>query len=489
MTAAPTYRPDGPTTARTVRFGRRSSRGVLLGLSGPRLAAIALALCVAIPAVYAAGMPGLVWTSPMWGLALAAAFVPVAGRRAVEWLPVYGHWLLRRALRQNVYGVRVLKPRPAGTLALPGDAAALRLHHDTTTGAAMIHDPHANTLTAVAKVRHPSFVLLSPADQERRVASWGRVYATCCQSGRISRIQVLERTLPDSGEGIRRHWQERGTADGSWAARQYQQLVDQAGPATERHETTISVSLDLARARRAVRAEGGGMAGAAAVLRRELTTVVAALRAADITIDGWVQPEDLAVMLRLAYDPAASLALDRTAVGRDPHTAGPLVVNEHFDHLRTDSGVHAVYWISEWPRSEVFPSFLTSILLSAGVRRATSLVAQPLTTAEAMRAVRRERVEYQTDAAHRQRVGQISDFTAEQEWADVTQRERDLVAGHGDLRYAGFLSVTAPDLDSLQAARAAIEQAAVQAGCETRLLVGQQAQAFVAAALPLCRGI
>lgn len=93
------------------------------------------------------------------------------------------------------------------------------------------------------------------------------------------------------------------------------------------------------------------------------------------------------------------------------------------------------------------------------------------------------------DAAHRQRVGQISDFTAEQEWADVTQRERDLVAGHGDLRYAGFLSVTAPDLDSLQAARAAIEQAAVQAGCETRLLVGQQAQAFVAAALPLCRGI
>ena len=32
-----------------------------------------------------------------------------------------------------------------------------------------------------------------------------------------------------------------------------------------------------------------------------------------------------------------------------------------------------------------------------------------------------------------------------------------------------------------------IEQAAIQASCETRLLVGQQAQAFTAAALPLCR--
>ena len=106
-----------------------------------------------------------------------------------------------------------------------------------------------------------------------------------------------------------------------------------------------------------------------------------------------------------------------------------------------------------------------------------------------MRAVRKERVEYQTDAAHRARIGALPDLGAEQEWADVTQRERDLVAGHGDLRYAGFLVVTAAGLDALQADRAAIEQAALQAGCETRLLVGQQAQAFTAAALPLCRGI
>ena len=34
-----------------------------------------------------------------------------------------------------------------------------------------------------------------------------------------------------------------------------------------------------------------------------------------------------------------------------------------------------------------------------------------------------------------------------------------------------------------------IEQAAIQASCETRRLVGQQAQAFTAAALPLCRSV
>jgi hypothetical protein len=476
-------------TPGTVRFGRRSTRGVLLGLSGPRLVSLAVALLIVVPAVYSAGIPGVVVTAPAWGVAVAAASVSVAGRHVAEWVPVYGHWLLRRALHQNVYGVRVLAPRPAGTLALPGDAARLRLHHDELTGAAMIHDPHANTLTAVAKVRHPSFVLQSPSDQERRVAGWGRALATACASGRIARVQVLERTLPDSGAGVRNHWAARGIPGDSWASRQYRELLEQAAPATERHETTISISLDMSRARRAVRAEGGGVGGAAAVLRRELSTVVAALRAAEITVEGWVDPEDLSVMLRLAYDPEAARRLDRAAIGRSMGTAGPVTVHEHLDHLRTDTGVHAVYWISEWPRSEVYPGFLSTILLAAGVRRATSIVAQPLTTTEAMRAVRKERVEYQTDAAHRARIGQITDAGAEQEWADVTQRERDLIAGHGDLRFAGFVVVTAPDLDALQAARSAIEQAAVQAGCETRLLLGQQAQAFAAAALPLCRGI
>ena len=491
MTVAPSRPATAPpgATPGTVRFGRRSTRGVILGLSGPRLVALAVALLIVVPAVYGAGIRGVLVTAPAWGLAVAAALVSVANRYAAEWVPVYGHWLLRRALHQNVYGVRVLTPRPAGTLALPGDAASLRLHHDQITGAAMIHDPYANTLTAIAKVRHPSFVLQSPSDQERRVAGWGRVLATACASGRIARVQVLERTLPDSGAGVRNHWAAHGISDDSWVARQYRQLLDHAAPATERHETTISISLDMSRARRAVRAEGGGVGGAAAVLRRELTTVVAALRAAEITVDGWVDPDDLSVMLRLAYDPAAAATLDRTGTGRSIATAGPVTVHEHIDHLRTDTGVHAVYWISEWPRSEVYPGFLSSILLAAGVRRATSIVAQPLTTAEAMRAVRKERVEYQTDAAHRARIGQITDAGAEQEWADVTQRERDLIAGHGDLRYAGFVVVTAPDVDALQAAKSAIEQAAVQAGCETRLLLGQQAQAFTAAALPLCRGI
>lgn len=69
----------------------------------------------------------------------------------------------------------------------------------------------------------------------------------------------------------------------------------------------------------------------------------------------------------------------------------------------------------------------------------------------------------------------------------MLQQESDLTAGHGVLRYTGLISVSAASVDELDAAVAAIEQAAIQVSCETRLLVGQQAQAFTAAALPLCR--
>jgi hypothetical protein len=489
MTAVGTTPAEQSAGTRTVRFGRRSSRGLLLGLSTPRVAAIGFATVVALLALYTGGLAGLAVSSTLWGLGLLAAFTPVAGRRAAEWVPVYGHWLLRRARRQTRFRARIPATRPAGHLALPGDAACLRLHHDPVSGAAMVHDPYRRTLTATARVRHPSFVLLSPAEQDRRVAGWARVLAGCCQSGRITRLQVMERAAPDSGHALHAWWDRAGNPDAGWSAEQYRQLLAAAGPAAERHDTTISISLDLAAARRAVRQEGGGLAGAAAVLRREMTTLVTALRAADIAVDGWVDPDQLAVQLRLAYDPAARHTLHGSSVGRDVATAGPVLLHEHLDHLRSDSAVHAVYWISQWPRTDVFPTFLSSIILSAGVRRATSLVAQPLTAAQAMRQVRKERVGYQTDAAQRQRIGQLADAAAEQEWADTAQRERDLVAGHGDLRYAGFLAVTAPDPDALAAAKAAIEQAAVQAGCETRLLVGQQAQAFTAAALPLCRGI
>ena len=470
-----------------IKFSRLTRRGVLLGLSGPQLAVMGLAAGSLVLALY---VGAVVLAVPVIAFCMTLAFAKVGGRTLIEWAPIGTIWVWRSTGGQLGYRRRVLKPRPAGTLALPGDAARLRQWVDVETGAVMVHDPHAETLTAIIGVTHPAFVLLDPAEQERRVVSWGRVLATACRSGRLASLQVMERTLPESGKGLADWWKRHGSHDDSWASQTYADLVDRAGPAGERHASTISVSLDMKAAGRSIRAAGAGMRGAAAVLRQEMATIVAALKSADLSPGDWLTPGDLALILRSAYDPAVAGALERHGeLGRDLATAGPVAVTESWGSLRSDSAHHCVLWISEWPRSLVFPGFLAPLLLSSGVRRTFTLLYTPMRTDRAARDIRKKKTEYISDAAQRQKIGQIEDAQQSAEYRDVLQQEADLTAGHGVLRATGFVAVSASDPNELERAVAAIEQAAIQASCETRRLWGQQAQGFAAASLPLARPV
>lgn len=471
-----------------VRFGRMQSRGVLLGLSGPRLAAIGLALtCFVIP-MFSAGLAGIIVSAPLWAGFAALGVATYNGRGLADQLPVLAHWSRRIATRQTNYRVRASAPRPAGTMALPGDTAALRFHHDPVSGAVMVHDPHRQTLTATVQVRHPAYVLLSPGDQAQRLAGWSRALASFAATGTCAAVQVMESTLPDPGHGVRGWHAEHGVNDASWPSEQYRALLDLAAPTSATHRTLIVVSLDLRRAAKAIRDGGRGIAGAAEVLRGDMTGVEASLRAASLTVEGWLDAAELAVVIRQTYDPAAG-RMRPGDPGADLDTAGPTAVHEQWDHLRHDSGYSTVLWISEWPRIDVPPHFLHSLVFAQGVRKTISIVARPLTTGEALRKLRKEKVEYITEARQKEKIGRIADLADEQEYSDVLDRERALISGHADLRFSGFVAVTAPTLDQLRAAVATTERAAQQSGCETRVLFGQQSQAFTVAALPLARTV
>ena len=279
----------------TVRFARRSSRGLILGLSGLQVACIAAAATVALPALFTAGGTGLLITSCVWVTLLAVAFAPWEGQPAVQTLPTAGHFLARRAAGQTSYRARPSKPRPTGTLALPGECASLRFHEDDDSGAVMVHDPHRQTLTAVARVSHPAYVLLSPDDQARRVHGWGRALAGLAASGLCARVQVLESSLPDSGHGITGWWAEHGSSDSSqWAVQQYDELMATMAPAASTHRTLVALSLNLRKSARAIRATGRGLPGAAAVLGQEMANFETSLRAAELKVDAWLDTDQLA---------------------------------------------------------------------------------------------------------------------------------------------------------------------------------------------------
>jgi len=478
------------TSPNLVRFGRRSSRGLLLGFTAARVACIGAAAAVFIPSLMFDGVLGVGATAGLWVGLLCAAFVTWGGRPLIETVPTAAHFLVRRAQGQDRFAVRPGRPRPAGTLALPGDAAALRWVSDVISGAVMVHDPHEQTLTAVARIAHPAYVLLSPDDQSRRVQGWGRALAGLAASGTCARVQILETTQPDSGRPISDWWnQHRATHAPQWAVTQYEQLMATKAPAACTHRTLIALSLDLKAAGKAVRDAGRGMSGAAAVLGQDMAAFESGLHAAELDLTGWLGAAELAGVIRGAYDPAGWGRLHGTGMGRDLTTAGPVAVEEHWDHLRHDSGFSAVLWVSQWPRIDVPPHFLHALTFAAGVHKTISITATPLSTAAAMRDIRKAKVEYLTDAAQKNRIGQIADLADAQELADVLTREQALLGGHADLRFTGLIAVTAPTKDDLDAAVSQLGRAAVQSGCETRLLLGQQARAFTAAALPLARKV
>ncbi|MBE1878974.1 SCO6880 family protein [Myceligenerans pegani] len=483
MTATPSTGSGQSDGLRPVKFSRLSKRVLLVGLSAPQLAAIAAGILPALAGLY---LGTFVYALPFTIAGFALATVPVGGQVLVDWLPVAAAWVWRTLAGQLRFTARPGRPRPAGTLALPGRAAALRHHVDAVTGAGLVHDPHAGTLCVTVPVTSPAFGLLDPADQARRVAGWGRVLAGVCRSGRIAALQVTERTWPGSGTALTDWWtSHRASGDDSFAARVYGELIERAGPVSERHQTLIRLVLDMRKAARAIRAAGGGLGGAAAVLRQETETLTAALRSADLTVGAPLGPSELALWLRTAYDPDSAARLEaHPGVGRDLEAAGPMAVAESWDALRSDGAWHAVLWISQWPQSLTYPGFLAPVLLASGISRTVAIRYQPVAADQAARDLRRRKTGHITEAAQRARIGQIEDVTQTSEYDDVLAQEAELAAGHGLLRTTALITVTAPDADQLEHDVAAVEQAAVQAGIETRRLYGQQTTAFATVLAP-----
>ena len=474
----------GPST---VRFARRSTRGVILGFSLARALSVAAGIVVMILGLVFAGGMGFLVSGVLWAPLVASAFVTVQGRPAIEWAPVAGQYAARNATGQSEFRAKASKPRPAGTLALPGDGASLRFYDDPVTGTCMIHDPYRQTISAVLLVEHPAYVLLAPEEQAQRVSAWGRTLASLAQSGTCAAVQVLEATVPDPGTGVAGWYQAHGTHDGSWADDEYRALLAQTTTGSSTHRTTITIALDMKRAAKAISHAGRGMKGAVAVLSTDMVGLEHGLRSSGLRIGHWLSATELAAIVRSAYDPASTVLPGQP--GAKMKSAGPVAISEHWDRFRSDSSWSAVLWVSDWPRIDVPPHFLHPLVFSPGVRKTISIVARPLGTTEALKAIRREKTEAISDSVQKAKIGQIEDLSDVKEYEDLLERERALISGHADVAFSGFIALSAPSEDLLSAAISQIERAAAQAACETRILYGAQSQGFVVAALPFARGV
>ncbi|MGH9069297.1 MAG: SCO6880 family protein [Acidimicrobiales bacterium] len=293
-----------------------------------------------------------------------------------------------------------------------------------------------------------------------------------------------------------------GYDPGGPAARSYAELAAGICGQARRHEILLAVSVHAERAGRPIRAAGGGAAGACVVLAQELASLASQLAGAGILVQGALHPAALCLSLRRAveaspgpsrppdpdwgqtHEPAPDPDRVRVAVW----WPWPMATEAGWGTYRTDATWHATYWVAEWPRIDVGPGFLTTLLLRSGVRHTVALTMEPVGALQAQREVRQARTADVADAELRRRGGFLATARRQRETEVVARREVELADGHAQYRFSGYVTVTAAGPEALEIDCGRMEQAASQAGLELARLYGQQDQAFTWT-LPLARGL
>jgi hypothetical protein len=230
------------------------------------------------------------------------------------------------------------------------------------------------------------------------------------------------------------------------------------------------------------------------VLLRELESLGERLAAADVRVVGALRPGMIASALRVAFDPwsrpglARLASADRDRDGIDEAAAWPVATEASWSTYRSDSAVHATYWIASWPRTEVGAAFLSPLLLHAQMVRAIAVTLEPISPMRAIREVEASRTSDLADRELRGRMG-FMETARRQRVADATiRREEELADGHAAVRFAGYVTVSAQSDEELERHCSEVEHAAQMARLELLRLYGQQEEAFTYT-LPLCRGL
>jgi hypothetical protein len=497
--------------ARTYAGWQHEKVHFLLGLSGRRAALVGIAVFLGLQPLASGHLAGAIGLWPLALVIAACAYVRVAGRTLDEWVITMVSFNLLKLRRKNVFlsgsfipGRGVEPPR----LDLPGVLAPLRIlaaQDGVGQDIAVLHHPHACTYTAVAAIDPAGLGLLDPDRAESMVQAWGEVLASLCTEEQpIARVQLVSRTVPETGGGLRSWHTAHLDPAAPLASVMANEELLAATPATCRRQMWLAVSLDARRAMIAIRAAGGGETGACRVLEQQVRALRPQLAGAGISVSRWLDSPELSEAIRTGFDPHAAAMLDQrraeadeqlahgdvpaVQAGLDPSVAGPAAAENSWSSYRHDGAISVTYAIHAWPVSPVYATALASLLADATHRRSFSFVVEPLGPRAAQKAVMVERTKREVGIRLRARTGQAVSASEQVALDRAAAQDVEHAHGSGLCRFTGYLTVTVDEPDELPDACAQAEAGAALVGIELRRMYGAQDTGF-AMTLPVGLGL
>jgi hypothetical protein len=502
-------------------YGDLDRRGKFFGLHLPQFVLAWVVLFSLIPMLHAGSAATVVWLVLLDAALVYIAFGRVLDRGMWEWAPVLAGRAFQMMMGESVLrgGPRVDRANETNPI-LNGYAGMLRwtrLDDGRGSAVGVVYNPKEKSYAATLRVRAGSFSLLDSGTQEARVDGWGRLMAgLTTYNSRLIRMVVHERTIPDSGDAVQRHFDHTlDTVMGAGGVpldqrrRQvvgaYQQLINEAAPTAQRHESFITLVMSAKKAAKDIKRSGGGEAGALAVLFQELRAFETSVKRIGLVSEGWLNPRELAAVVRTQYDPASVETIDQRgrgelasriggrqvemAAGVDPSSAGPVAGRAANDHYQTDSAYSRVFWCSGLPRIGMEAAFHSPMILETTYRRTMTMILEPVPSRKAEAQLNRKQLREGGDQLIRDKFGKATTMRDMQSETETERKLAELLAGHGYMRMVLLVAVSADDIEGLEEATGEIQTLANLSRLDLRTLYAQQSAAFAATCLPLGLGV
>lgn len=472
-------------SATTYRLEPRDGAGLLLGLELVPCVLLGTGLLLAVLAV-TVGMP-IALAGAIAGFSAVIAFGRYRAMPLWEWLTLGARWAGTRGHRQW----RSSLWSEVGTEAsAPPCLSMIRLREISSPGGPIgaIANHADDSLTVVLPVTGGEFLLSDGPDQADLLARWGDVltqFAT--EHGGVAHVSWSDFARP-SGLDEHRRWlaDDAHAREGVGApVASYEDLLAEAPARAMSHDIVITLTVD----RRHLGAARLGSGTVAARLERATLTAVEilirSLNAAGLHPGRPLQRPQLAALIRTRISPtvfpspAARVSAGQRLVGH-----GPMAVAPSWDHLRIDGSVQRTWWIGDWPRHPVGPAWLEPFLSVGGISRSVTVVLAPVPAHQSRKRIERDLIKLDSDAVTKEDKGRRVDARHRRATQALLDREEQIVAGHPEIAYLGLVTVSAADLDTLDAHSDLLEQEARACGLDLRVIYARQDTAW-AASLPV----
>lgn len=459
---------------------------------------------VGMAVLVTAGLAPLVWRNR-------------AGRNGWQVLVAKACWRVGRRRRQHLYSTSLVGPVSFGAARLPGLLANSRLLSALTAHGeafALVHLPSTKHYAVVIRCDPEGAQLVDVETVDEWVACWGGWLAKLGHEASLEACTVTVETAPDPGSRLDAEVAGMLVPDAPALSRAV--LTEAAasyplGSAAVTAYVTLTFSArrllhteaEGVRSRRRVPGSTDGAAPKAAAgvrspqemavqIGRRLPLLLHQLRSVGAGTGVAMTVEQVAETVRVAYDPAASVRLDRARAQQAQRTdeqpaplvdwsdAGPVAQVEAWDHLRHDSGASITWQMVDVPHGAVQSRVLEQLLQPDEhlARKRVTLIYRPHDPASAARVA---------DADVRTAVGRANlragEGRAVESLALTASRQAaaEQAAGAGLLRFSMLVTATVDDPAKLSQAAEVIDQLGPACQLRLRRCFFSQAAAFTAA--------